>query len=218
MPNPGKRNILKSLEVQFEKGQIVFEEGAESREMYILLAGEVEIRKGGRKFSSISDPDTYLGEMSMLLGLPRTATLVATRDCRMIRVPENKVTDFFAYSPALGMKLAKILATRLHQMNVKYERLLEGATTAERKCERVFAELVETAHCRAFLEIYCQKVGQEMPLKKLIGELRAPLAQVNEVLALFGAAGLVRVHDQTLKFREAPDAALRTLILNWSPS
>ena len=119
-----EKSMLKSMEVHFPKGKVIFREEERSRDLYILLSGKVIIRKNGKTIGTVDTPDTYLGEMSTLLGSLRTATMIAATDCNMIRVPENKVLDFFQFSPSLGMKLAKTLAQRLREMNSKYERLL----------------------------------------------------------------------------------------------
>ena len=85
MPPVDKQKILKSLEKDFSSGEVVFREGEETRELYILLRGEVEIRKRDQVIAAVREPDTYLGEMSTLLGTPRTATLVAKSDCKMLK-------------------------------------------------------------------------------------------------------------------------------------
>ncbi len=124
MTGPRDASRLKQLEVAFEAGDLLFREGERSRELYILLSGQVEIVKNGRVIGLVTTSDTYLGEMSMLLGSRRTATLAARTPCTLIRVPEDRVLEFFRFSPELGMKLAKTLALRLWEMNGKYERLL----------------------------------------------------------------------------------------------
>ena len=125
MSAANQNHSLKSLETRFRKNQVIFREGELTRDLYILLSGEVEIQKNRQKIGVVRTPDTYLGEMSTLLGSPRTATLIATTDCLMICIPKNKVLDFLKHSPELGLKLARILALRLRQMNGKYERLLK---------------------------------------------------------------------------------------------
>ena len=212
-----RRKILKSLEARFEKGQVVFEEGEQTRDLYILLDGEVEVRKGDRVMAVIREPDSYIGEMSLLLGTPRTATLVARKDCRMIRVPEAKVTDFFAHSPALGIKLARVLAMRLQEMNVKYERMLEQDAPGGAAAKGLFLRLTAAREARAFLELYCQCVGTTMTMGEIVNHLDMPLPQLDRMLTIFKKAGLIVTNAREISFVEAPNKALRHLILNWTP-
>lgn len=128
-------SLMQSLGIRYKKNQIIFREGETTRELYILISGEVQIRKNNTVIGTVGTPDTYLGEMSTLLGSPRTATLAALTDCVMVRVPEDKVIEFIQHSPYLGIKLAKTLALRLRDMNAKYERLLKRIAAAKKHHE-----------------------------------------------------------------------------------
>ena len=56
--------------VSFEAGQIIFTEGDESEDLFILISGELEILKGNKKISEINRPGELFGEMSVLLVVP----------------------------------------------------------------------------------------------------------------------------------------------------
>ena len=211
-----QRKRLKSLEVCFDEGDIVFAEGDPTRDMYILLEGEVQIQKAGRPIATIRDPDTYLGELSTLLGTPRTATLMATVPCRMIRVPEAKVTDFFAHSPALGIKLARVLANRLQQMNVKYDRLLREAPPETPDARIVMEHLTRDEDHQAMLAAYCQKVGESIDMAALATELGLPEEAIPRLLLTFATHGLIEFSACTLRFVESPDKPLRQSLLTWA--
>ncbi|MBI4577064.1 MAG: DUF2225 domain-containing protein [Planctomycetes bacterium] len=108
-----KKDKLKSLERNFEAGHVLFFQGDESKEMYILLAGKVEIIIDRVTVATVGEPGTYLGEMSTLLGLSRTATVKTTAASTFIVVGQNRVEQFLSHSPRQGFKLARILAERL---------------------------------------------------------------------------------------------------------
>ncbi len=217
MPETEKKQVLKSLERDFLAGQAVFEEGEQTRELYILLSGTVEIRKNDRVIAVVNESDTYLGEMSTLLGTPRTATIMARTDCKFIRVPENKVSDFFAHSPALGIKLAKVLARRLQEMNIKYERMLAGMAADEGEAKKVFEDLTRSSYRRQMLDHYRRNVGRQASVKETVAHLDIPLSEINRVLLAFADAGLVRIEDRVINFLEAGNRALRRMILDWKP-
>ncbi len=213
-------NALKALETWFEKDQEIFREGESSRELYILIEGAVDVRKGDKTIATVSESGAYLGEMSTLLGLPRTATCVAGKRCRMIRVPERRVPDFFAHSPAMAIKLAKVLAQRLHEMNSKYEALLrDGVGEADAKdCRVAFRRLTNNPYNRRFMDIYCQHVGQTLPAKEVMAALRYPIKEVNMIFETYSKAGLIEIKQGAIEFKAAPDMAMQQLILNWKPS
>jgi CRP-like cAMP-binding protein len=120
--------------MSFPPNQVLFHEGSTSTEMYILLAGKVEILKNNKRIAFVEENGSYLGELSTLLGVPRTATVRTLSPCECVVVSGDKVQDFFNGSPALALKLARILADRLAKMNVGYVQL-------ERRVEQITEKL-----------------------------------------------------------------------------
>lgn len=59
----------------FAKGQIIFREGDDSQDLYILVSGNLDILKGSEKITEIFEIGSIFGEMSFLLGARRTATV-----------------------------------------------------------------------------------------------------------------------------------------------
>jgi len=97
----------------FAAGETLFTEGDESFDLYILLSGSVRVLKGGRQVAVIDGDGAYFGEISVLLGTPRTATLVAAEESRLLVVPQDHVAEFFGNTPHLALRIARGLAERL---------------------------------------------------------------------------------------------------------
>jgi CRP/FNR family cyclic AMP-dependent transcriptional regulator len=114
---------LRTLRVSFQPNHELFSEGDQSYEMYILLSGKVEIIKSNKRIAVVEEEGSYLGELSTLMGIPRTATVRTVSLCNFIVVSGDRVMDFFASSPALSLKLARVLAERLVKMNREHVRL-----------------------------------------------------------------------------------------------
>ncbi|MBI5116768.1 cyclic nucleotide-binding domain-containing protein [Candidatus Poribacteria bacterium] len=114
---------LRTLRVSLQPNNVLFSEGDQSLEMYILLSGKVEILKNNRRIAVVEEEGSYLGELSTLLGIPRTATVRTVSLCNFIVVSGERVMDFFTSSPALSLKLARVLAERLVKMNREHVRL-----------------------------------------------------------------------------------------------
>ena len=66
--------------VSFEAGQIIFTEGDESQDLFILVSGEVELLKGNKMISEAKKPGDLFGEMAVLLGGKRNATARAVNN------------------------------------------------------------------------------------------------------------------------------------------
>lgn len=211
MPEHSAKDVLKALEARFGPGEVVFAEGDATRDMYILLAGEVEIRRRGQPLAVVKEPDTYLGEMSTLLGVPRTATVVAVRETRLVRVPEHKVVDFIAHSPALGLKLARVLARRLQEMNDKYEALARPAEVSGGS-EGLKRLLEASPAHRDFLQFYRSHAGASLPVAEVLRKLGLLLAEANPVFVDYARAGLVDIRGNEMAFLAARDPELRRFL------
>jgi CRP-like cAMP-binding protein len=92
-------------------GSILCEEGDKGHEMFILNRGNLEVLIAGKKVADITDVGTVIGEMALLLGEKRTATIKTVSESNITIVkPENllKVAknnqEFFLN---IAVKLAK---------------------------------------------------------------------------------------------------------------
>ena len=114
---------LRVFEKTFDPGAIICNEGDDNGELYVLLEGSVEVIKGGQVIARENRRGIYLGEMSLLLGNPRCATLRADAECRFYVVPQERVYQFFNRSPEMALNLARGLARRLTNMNIRCRQL-----------------------------------------------------------------------------------------------
>ena len=99
----------------FGRGERVIEEGAEGDSMFVLLRGsaQVSISKNGSTISvaTLKAGDCF-GEMSLLTGEPRTATVRAERDCYVMEIGKAVMADVIREAPECLRQLSEILAER----------------------------------------------------------------------------------------------------------
>jgi len=101
--------------ITFKEGDILFLEGDNSQDLYILISGNVDILKGNKKISEIGGQGSLFGEMSFLLGGVRTATAKACEDGKALRIPKEKISSFLHEFPSAAHRITKILAERLDE-------------------------------------------------------------------------------------------------------
>ncbi len=106
---------IKKYHVNYQAGETIFYEGDDSKDIYILVSGELDVLKGKRIISQISGQGTLFGEISYLLNQGRTATIKARTDASLIKIPEEKIEEFFKRFPELGPEITKLLAKRLDE-------------------------------------------------------------------------------------------------------
>jgi small-conductance mechanosensitive channel/CRP-like cAMP-binding protein len=108
--------ILRNARVlRFGRGERVIEQGANGHSMFILLDGEADVfvHAGDHeaRVATLRSGD-YCGEMSLLTGEPRSATVVARLDCEMCEIEKNVFGAILQENEALVQKLGELLAHR----------------------------------------------------------------------------------------------------------
>jgi type IV pilus assembly protein PilB len=102
----------------FPPNQVIVREGAPGNSMFFITSGTVEIRK--------KDPNTGIdflltemgtgqnfGEMALLTGKPRTASVTSTQATTCAVLEELEFRDLLLRYPKIGLALTRILAERL---------------------------------------------------------------------------------------------------------
>ena len=111
----------------FGPGEVIVREGAEGDSLYIVLVGGVEVSKevDGRQLvvRQLGKSDVF-GEMTLFLDTPRSATVRALDECRLLRVDRPTVQTLFRDDPALLERFATLVAAR--QAELKNLSLEEG--------------------------------------------------------------------------------------------
>ena len=108
--------LLASARLQrFGRGERVIEQGVDGGSMFMLLRGEasVLVKANGceTQVATLRDGD-YFGEMSLLTGEPRSATVVAHTDCEMWEIGKEVLGEIFQENQILVEKLSDLLAKR----------------------------------------------------------------------------------------------------------
>jgi CRP-like cAMP-binding protein len=93
-------------------GTEVLHEGGRTGHLYVLIEGRVEVVKGDTVVATIGEPGAVLGEMSVLLDMPHTATVRAAQDSVIYEIDD--AASFLRQQPAVALVIARMLAQRLN--------------------------------------------------------------------------------------------------------
>ena len=102
-------------ERQVEAGAVVVTEGGTTGHLYVLMQGKLEVLKGEMVVATVTEPGAVLGEMSVLLGQPHTATVRASTDSVIYEFED--AASFLKQQPGIALLIAKMLAQRLNVAN-----------------------------------------------------------------------------------------------------
>jgi len=97
-------------------GSIIFREGDEARELFVIKSGEVRIQIGNRTIAELG-PDSIFGEMALIDSEPRSATAVAATDVELVPVSEKQFLFLVGQTPYFALKVMRVLAQRLRATN-----------------------------------------------------------------------------------------------------
>jgi CRP/FNR family transcriptional regulator, cyclic AMP receptor protein len=109
----------------YKKDQIVVAEGTKDSRLFILVDGRVGVFKHDLKVAEFNEPGTIMGEMTIILKQPRTATMKALEDANIIEI-DTTLEELFKTSPDIAIKMMKNLAERLSKTTKDYWKLSEN--------------------------------------------------------------------------------------------
>jgi CRP/FNR family cyclic AMP-dependent transcriptional regulator len=128
----GKNLYQKSMK-SYEPGQVIFSEGEPGDEMFIIIEGEVEIRKrtsmSTAKTLTIFKPGDIFGEMAIIENKPRSASAVATKASRMLAFNEAMFMAMIERNPDFAKKMILVLSERLR----KSDSIIQNLTSTNRQ-------------------------------------------------------------------------------------
>lgn len=102
-----------NVETKFIKaGAVIFGEGDEAHELFVIKNGTVRIQLGNRTLAEFSANDIF-GEMALIDNEPRSATAIAVTDVELVGVSERQFLFMVGQTPYFALKVMRALAQRL---------------------------------------------------------------------------------------------------------
>jgi CRP-like cAMP-binding protein len=99
-------------EIDLRKGKVMAKEDDRGREFFILLEGEADVTKGDRSINTMREGD-FFGEVALVTKMPRTASVTAKTDVRVLVITERDFGGLLKRSPEVGRGVAEALAERI---------------------------------------------------------------------------------------------------------
>lgn len=103
-------------EIHMTAGTVIVDQGQMGREAFVLMDGEVTVRRNGRKITSLTS-GAVIGELSLLDHGPRTATVTCDTDCELYVIDQRHFRGVIERHPAIAMKLLASLAAEIRALD-----------------------------------------------------------------------------------------------------
>jgi CRP/FNR family cyclic AMP-dependent transcriptional regulator len=110
--------------VAYDPGQAIVERGDQGDAMYIVVDGVAEVDIGGR-YHRLERGD-FFGEMAVLAGKPREATVKAVEPMVALRIPAEEFQAFLAGNPQIAVGMLKSLVERLREVQDRLDTWIGG--------------------------------------------------------------------------------------------
>ena len=188
------QSLAEKFGVSLSRGTTVFREGDPGGSVYVIRTGKVRVLKNsaGRQRVVITlGPGDFFGEMAVVTGRPRSATVEVVEDAELLKVPAGKLQEMVAGTGEVAIRLIRHLAERLEHANRFIDLLLEDDLTA--RVILSIQETLEDAEGSAAPDITDADLALQLGVSK--SEVRAGLRRLTRVGVLDVSSGYVLVKD-----------------------
>jgi CRP-like cAMP-binding protein len=103
-------------ELSFGPGEAVVKEGDLGETLFVVLEGEGKVVRDGRKVGAVL-PGDFFGELSAIDGGPRTASVVALTQLRVLRLFRRTLMSLIEDEPQVTLKLLDGIVRRVRQID-----------------------------------------------------------------------------------------------------
>jgi CRP/FNR family transcriptional regulator, cyclic AMP receptor protein len=104
--------------VDVKEGHELIRQGDVGREMFVIVDGTATVKRNGRKIGT-AGPGSAIGELSLLDKGPRTATVTADSDCRVVVLGAREFAGVLDEVPGIAHKIMAALADRIRELDTK---------------------------------------------------------------------------------------------------
>jgi predicted acylesterase/phospholipase RssA/CRP-like cAMP-binding protein len=126
-------DVLKAISARlhlerYRKGEVVFFEGSSGDSMYLIESGQVKIVSninGEERLFAYLGPGNFFGEMALLLGEPRSATIKVDIDAELWVLQKADMDELLEQYPAIAVTISRELSHRLRETDQQPTKLHE---------------------------------------------------------------------------------------------
>lgn len=205
------RQLLASLlkEEAYAAGEVIFQEGDSGETAYLIWSGQVGVLKGDLQapiLLGLRGPGEVVGEMALLEGQPRSASIVALQDSRLLRIHRQGFQEILKRAPAIGIEMLKLLSRRLRTS----DEVRTSEVLAERQLSQRLGELENEK--RSLVEL--QQMQRQLT-ELIVHDLRSPLTSLLGVINMLEVVlpeEIVQANRDLLNIGRSANQRLQTMI------
>jgi CRP/FNR family cyclic AMP-dependent transcriptional regulator len=105
-------------ELKVKEGREVVTQDKRGREAFVIVDGEATVKRNGRRIATLG-PGDHFGELALLDGGARTASVVATTPMTLLVLGQREFTGLIDEVPGLALKIMATLAATIRELDTK---------------------------------------------------------------------------------------------------
>jgi len=103
-------------EVVVPAGRVLVEQGRLGHDCYVIVSGSADVTRDANTIATLGPGDT-IGELAVLDGGPRTATVIATTELDLLVLGQREFAALLSEVPSLSHKILVNLARRVRSLD-----------------------------------------------------------------------------------------------------
>lgn len=116
-------SLFERFAKDYSAGQIIFCEYEPGDTFYLITSGQVKIVKivgNIEKLIDVLQPGEFFGEMALLENAPRSASIIAIDDCRILEFNRDNFEMLMTSNPQLALKLLHLFSKRIYDQKRRF--------------------------------------------------------------------------------------------------
>lgn len=190
-----KISILKN----FEKNNMVFQEGEIGDSLYVILSGKVKISlfddEGKEYILDIIGKDGFFGELSIIDELPRSANVITTEKSEFLVIQRQDFLRLLIEKPEISISILKTLSRRLRYADERIKGL--AFLSVEGRVFKYLLDIGEKSGLKVKNHTIIEKGPTQIEIANSCGSTRETVSRVLKILIKKGAIS-VRKRQYTL--------------------
>lgn len=184
----------------FSKDSIILSEKDSGTALFIIISGKVKITRISNDeedkevILSILNPSDFFGEMALLDGLTRSATVTAMEESKVFIIQRNDFLELIKNHPEVSVALLQELTQRLRAAGMKIKAL--SLKDAEGKVATVLLQLADEVGKIKHGIVEIEKLPYQHELANMAGTSRETISRT---LHAFAKKGLVELEGSKLR-------------------
>jgi CRP/FNR family transcriptional regulator, cyclic AMP receptor protein len=112
-----RRLVRRATFAQYGPGDVVVEKGAPGDSLYVILSGSARAR--GKPAARTLRTGDYFGELGLLDSVPRSATVVATSELHVMRLPGASFLRLAQDNPSVSLKMLSNVGRQVRRLETR---------------------------------------------------------------------------------------------------